>query len=261
MGDWRRPSAVPSSAALPMCFPVLLRIAAFFRDESCGQCVPCRVGTVRQQEALLRLASERPRGGVEYEIAIGMRTGRGEAVIGGFEFDGIEPRDYYALADLMYGDADALGRFLASRCTHKDLFRGSAQFIRWGVTEPIRAVSYLLKGASPQAAAPSVAKAPAVQPAPAAVPETAAPEVASDAVAAPEPAVQATPPAVAAEADPAPAEPTPEAASGAAKPADWLNQLLDMAHWELRNAENANQAARELDHSDDQEAAKVSRAA
>ena len=28
------------------------RIAAFFRDESCGQCVPCRVGTVRQFEAL-----------------------------------------------------------------------------------------------------------------------------------------------------------------------------------------------------------------
>ena len=27
------------------------RIAAFFRDESCGQCVPCRVGTVRQEEA------------------------------------------------------------------------------------------------------------------------------------------------------------------------------------------------------------------
>src|SRR6185312_16156448 len=27
---------------------VVLRIAAFFRDESCGQCVPCRVGTVRQ---------------------------------------------------------------------------------------------------------------------------------------------------------------------------------------------------------------------
>ena len=33
----------------------LQRIAAFFRDESCGQCVPCRVGTVRQQEALARL--------------------------------------------------------------------------------------------------------------------------------------------------------------------------------------------------------------
>jgi NADH-quinone oxidoreductase subunit F len=32
------------------------RIAAFFRNESCGQCVPCRVGTVRQQETLTRIA-------------------------------------------------------------------------------------------------------------------------------------------------------------------------------------------------------------
>jgi len=37
--------------------PAVLRIAEFFRDESCGQCVPCRVGTVRQEEALHRLAS------------------------------------------------------------------------------------------------------------------------------------------------------------------------------------------------------------
>ncbi|MFE1170083.1 NAD(P)H-dependent oxidoreductase subunit E [Nocardiopsis sp. NPDC058789] len=35
----------------------LARVAAFFRDESCGQCVPCRVGTVRQEESLLRLRS------------------------------------------------------------------------------------------------------------------------------------------------------------------------------------------------------------
>jgi NADH-quinone oxidoreductase subunit F len=35
----------------------LTRIARFFRDESCGQCVPCRVGTVRQEELLGRLAS------------------------------------------------------------------------------------------------------------------------------------------------------------------------------------------------------------
>ncbi|MDG2428520.1 MAG: NADH-ubiquinone oxidoreductase-F iron-sulfur binding region domain-containing protein [Acidimicrobiales bacterium] len=33
------------------------RIAEFFRDESCGQCVPCRVGTVRQEEVLVRLSS------------------------------------------------------------------------------------------------------------------------------------------------------------------------------------------------------------
>ncbi len=36
---------------------IVFRIAAFFRDESCGQCVPCRVGTVRQEEALHRLAA------------------------------------------------------------------------------------------------------------------------------------------------------------------------------------------------------------
>jgi NADH-quinone oxidoreductase subunit F len=49
---------------------VLLRIAAFFRDESCGQCVPCRVGTVRQEEALHRIAAGRPFGGVPQELAL-----------------------------------------------------------------------------------------------------------------------------------------------------------------------------------------------
>jgi NADH-quinone oxidoreductase subunit F len=48
----------------------VLRIAAFFRDESCGQCVPCRVGTVRQEEALHRLASKRPLGAVATEVAL-----------------------------------------------------------------------------------------------------------------------------------------------------------------------------------------------
>ena len=43
---------------------ILMRLAAFFRDESCGQCVPCRVGTVRQEEALARLVNGRPRGSV-----------------------------------------------------------------------------------------------------------------------------------------------------------------------------------------------------
>jgi NADH-quinone oxidoreductase subunit F len=49
---------------------ILLRIASFFRDESCGQCVPCRVGTVRQEEALYRIASGKPLGGVAQEIAL-----------------------------------------------------------------------------------------------------------------------------------------------------------------------------------------------
>ncbi len=50
--------------------PILLRIAAFFRDESCGQCVPCRVGTVRQEEALHRILAGRTRGGIEGEAAL-----------------------------------------------------------------------------------------------------------------------------------------------------------------------------------------------
>ncbi|HET8947387.1 MAG TPA: NADH-ubiquinone oxidoreductase-F iron-sulfur binding region domain-containing protein, partial [Candidatus Polarisedimenticolia bacterium] len=48
----------------------LLRIAAFFRDESCGQCVPCRVGTQRQEELLARLKAGRTRGGRAGEIAL-----------------------------------------------------------------------------------------------------------------------------------------------------------------------------------------------
>jgi NADH-quinone oxidoreductase subunit F len=48
----------------------VLRIAAFFRDESCGQCVPCRVGTVRQEEALHRLAAGRTIGSREDELRL-----------------------------------------------------------------------------------------------------------------------------------------------------------------------------------------------
>ncbi|HEX9124059.1 MAG TPA: NAD(P)H-dependent oxidoreductase subunit E [Actinomycetota bacterium] len=49
---------------------VVLRIASFFRDESCGQCVPCRVGTARQEEVLRRLGSGRELGSREQELAL-----------------------------------------------------------------------------------------------------------------------------------------------------------------------------------------------
>jgi len=55
----------------------LLRIAAFFRDESCGQCVPCRIGTVRQEELLARVAAGRPRGSLADEMALLADLGRG----------------------------------------------------------------------------------------------------------------------------------------------------------------------------------------
>ncbi|HEX9032163.1 MAG TPA: NAD(P)H-dependent oxidoreductase subunit E [Streptosporangiaceae bacterium] len=49
---------------------LLQRIARFFRDESCGQCVPCRVGTVRQEELLGRLARRAPLGSARQELAL-----------------------------------------------------------------------------------------------------------------------------------------------------------------------------------------------
>ena len=49
---------------------ILLRIAAFFRDESCGQCVPCRVGTARQEELLHRFANGRLLGQRQDELAL-----------------------------------------------------------------------------------------------------------------------------------------------------------------------------------------------
>jgi NADH-quinone oxidoreductase subunit F len=48
----------------------LLRIARFFRHESCGQCVPCRVGTKRQEEILHRLLVERQMAHRDDDIAL-----------------------------------------------------------------------------------------------------------------------------------------------------------------------------------------------
>jgi NADH-quinone oxidoreductase subunit F len=49
---------------------LLRRITQFFRDESCGQCVPCRVGTVRQEELVARLAGGAPIGSVSTELTL-----------------------------------------------------------------------------------------------------------------------------------------------------------------------------------------------
>ncbi|MGO9392720.1 hypothetical protein, partial [Rhodoblastus sp.] len=50
------------------------------------------------------------------------------------------------LAELMYGDSDALPRFLKSRRKQKNLIAGSARFVWWGVTEPFRALRYAMVG-------------------------------------------------------------------------------------------------------------------
>ena len=69
-----QPVRVPEGATVlddTVSVPALLRrITRFFRDESCGQCVPCRVGTVRQEELVARLAGGAPIGSVATELEL-----------------------------------------------------------------------------------------------------------------------------------------------------------------------------------------------
>jgi NADH-quinone oxidoreductase subunit F len=60
------------------------RIAAFFRDESCGQCVPCRVGTVRQEEVLLRLERGGPTAAADRRLLADIGAVLRDASICGF---------------------------------------------------------------------------------------------------------------------------------------------------------------------------------
>jgi NADH-quinone oxidoreductase subunit F len=59
---------------------VAARIARFFRDESCGQCVPCRVGTVRIEEAVER---RRLTGSDESELVVDIDRAMKDASICG----------------------------------------------------------------------------------------------------------------------------------------------------------------------------------
>jgi NADH-quinone oxidoreductase subunit F len=55
---------------------IVRRIARFFRDESCGQCVPCRVGTVRQEELLMRVGNGGTRESFDREGSLLVDVGR-----------------------------------------------------------------------------------------------------------------------------------------------------------------------------------------
>jgi hypothetical protein len=71
---------------------------------------------------------------------------RGDTVILGLKFALLEPADYLVLADLIYGDADALKRFLTKRRKHMGILRGTVLFLRWSACEPFRAFYYLFAG-------------------------------------------------------------------------------------------------------------------
>jgi cellulose synthase (UDP-forming) len=74
-----------------------------------------------------------------------LRNETGDRKLHAFEFETMHPHEYFVLADLMYGDSDALPRFLQSRRKHKSIWVGTGQFIWWGIVEPIRAFAYLFK--------------------------------------------------------------------------------------------------------------------
>ncbi|MCJ2114751.1 UDP-forming cellulose synthase catalytic subunit [Methylobacterium sp. E-025] len=111
------------------------------------------------------LLSVPPRAGLSAEAvraAIPVRltamTAAGEESVWRLDFETLPPEAYFVLADLMYGDADAMARFQQRRRGHKNLLAGILQFVWWGVVGPVRAAAYLLKGnpAPVPAAAPQV---------------------------------------------------------------------------------------------------------
>ena len=61
----------------------------------------------------------------------------------GFElvFEDLQPRQYQTVAELMYGDTEAISRFIERRRKPIGLLRGVLQFTIWGLTEPFRALA------------------------------------------------------------------------------------------------------------------------
>jgi cellulose synthase (UDP-forming) len=86
----------------------------------------------------------------------------GEAVIIGLKFS-LVPADYLVLADLIYGDADALMKFLTKRRKHMGILRGTMLFLRWSACEPFRAFYYLFAGYRQSMVARTGAAAPAAK--------------------------------------------------------------------------------------------------
>ncbi|MCJ2047431.1 UDP-forming cellulose synthase catalytic subunit [Methylobacterium sp. J-078] len=104
-------------------------------------------------------------------------TAAGEESVCDLVFETLTPGSYFALADIMYGDAGAMVRFQQRRRTHKDILSGTVQFIGWGLTGPIRALACLMTETAQRPVAEEAPKAgaasarrraadPAAQPAP-----------------------------------------------------------------------------------------------
>lgn len=66
-------------------------------------------------------------------------------------FAGETVERYRTVAELMYGDARAIEKFLQRRRSPVGIFAGSARFALWGLTQPFRALSYAFRAQSPTA--------------------------------------------------------------------------------------------------------------
>ncbi|WP_183508389.1 UDP-forming cellulose synthase catalytic subunit [Methylobacterium brachythecii] len=80
--------------------------------------------------------------GAAFEALVFRVSGGVEGDFGSVAFEPMASGEFRALAELMYGDADPLRGFLASRRRYRDLLTGSLRFLAWGVTEPVRAFAY-----------------------------------------------------------------------------------------------------------------------
>jgi cellulose synthase (UDP-forming) len=84
----------------------------------------------------------------------------GDTLVIGLQFDALTPSVYLVLADLIYGDAQALATFLAGRRKHMGIIRGTFVFLSWSACEPVRAFYYLFARGRLSAAARFTTSAP-----------------------------------------------------------------------------------------------------
>ena len=128
------------------------RVACHVKNVSAGGCAlrfdgDMPAALLEGEETMTRLIVK-PLGDMAGDASLPLKFRRVSLGVGdlyGCSFETLSSREYFVLADLMYGDPDALPKFLQSRRKHKSVWAGTAQFMLWGFVEPLRAIAYLFK--------------------------------------------------------------------------------------------------------------------
>jgi cellulose synthase (UDP-forming) len=136
-------------------------IPVIIRDVSAGGCSVVPIGSLSELPTITdgtdgRLSIE-PRGTMvgthSLPAIVRHMSGTSDNIRYGVQFGEIGAVEYYVLADLMYGEPEAIKKFLASRRKHKNVIVGTLTFMRWGFVEPFRAFAYLFGAAGNKPAA------------------------------------------------------------------------------------------------------------